>query len=233
MVKKYQKRDQMLILGIETCLSPGFVLLGKEEKILAWFKLPPRSSSGNLMPLVDSLLDKTGTDIREIDAVAVTKGPGSFTGLRVGMSLAKSVSFSLNTLLVGIPTLDCIALNVPSSGILCSLVPAYRNHFFAAFFYKNQQKMEKKSDYLFLPLEEIVRKAKDFSSRVLFVPFPADCVPRESVPDLEHLFFREQVSIKEAFLSWALRDIDNQNTVDPLALKPIYVCSPIINRKKR
>lgn len=222
----------MLILGIQTCLPSGLVFLGKGEEILASLRLPPRTSSGDLMPLIDSLLEKTASSIDRIDGLVVSKGPGSFTGLRVGVSVAKSLAFSLGLPLVGVPTLDCIALLSPFSGVICSLVPAYRNSFFAAFFYKNKESLRRISGYLFLPLEKIVGQAEEFlPQKVTFVPLPGNSLSKGRL-DSRFFLFQEKVSLERTLLRWALRDIRNNRTVDPLILKPIYVSSPIINKKK-
>ena len=85
----------MLILGIETSLSKGFVFLAKEKEIINYRKIPPRSSSGYLVPAVKSMLEETGIKTRELKVILVTTGPGSFTGVRIGISFAKSLSFSL------------------------------------------------------------------------------------------------------------------------------------------
>ena len=165
----------MLILGIETCLSSGFVFLGDEENVLISFKLPPQSSSKNLGPLITSVLQKVNVPIGRIGAVVVSKGPGSFTGSRIGVSLAKSLSFCLGIPLVGVPTLDCIAFSLSLSGFVCSLIPAYRDSFFAAFFYKDAGYVQRLGDYLFLPFEKVINQATQFlPEEVVFAFFPED-----------------------------------------------------------
>jgi len=223
----------MLILGIETCLASGLVFLGEGEKTLSSFRLSPRSSSSDLVPLIGSLSREANVSINRVDALVVTTGPGSFTGIRVGVSLAKSLSFSLNLPLVGVPTLDGIAFSLVSSGVVCSLIPAYRNSFFAAFFYKDGENIERKSDYLFLPFEEIVNQAEKFlPKKVTFAPLPKDCICQFKLnPNFS--LSQEQIFLDKALLRWALKDIRNRKTVDPLVLKPIYVSSPIISRKRR
>jgi len=197
----------MLILGIETCLPSGLVFLGKEEGVLVSCNLPAHSSSRYLVPAVES----------------------AFTGLRVGISLAKSLSFSLELPLVGVATLDYIASCVPFNGFICCLIPAYRNCFFSAFFYKKGEDLTRRSDYLFLPFEKIIDEAKKLlPEKVVFVFFPENF----SLPgnlDSRFSLFKEKICLDRALLKWALRDVRNGKIIDPLALVPVYVSPPLIN----
>jgi len=219
----------MLILGIETCLPSGLVFLGKEEGVLVSCNLPAHSSSRYLVPAVESVLREVNLSIDKIDALVVSKGPGSFTGLRVGISLAKSLSFSLELPLVGVATLDYIASCVPFNGFICCLIPAYRNCFFSAFFYKEGEDLTRRSDYLFLPFEKIIDEAKKLlPEKVVFVFFPENF----SLPgnlDSRFSLFKEKICLDRALLKWALRDVRNGKIIDPLALVPVYVSPPLIN----
>lgn len=223
----------MLILGIETCLPSASIFLGKEGKVLSSSTLVPQSSSEHLLPLINCLLEETNLTINRMEALVVSKGPGSFTGVRIGVSLAKALSFSLSLPLVGVPTLDCIAFSLPFSGLICSLIPAYRSSFFAAFFYKQGKNLRRASDYLFLPLEKIITRAQEFSpQKALFVPLPRGSISEAKLTP-KFSFFQKEVYLDKALLKWALEDIKNGRTVDPLRLTPVYVSTPIINRGRQ
>lgn len=213
-------------------MPSGLVFLGEDEKILASRKLSSQSSSEYLLPLISSLLKKTNLSIQRVDALVITNGPGSFTSLRVGIALAKALSFSLMLPLVAVPTLDLIAFSLPVSGFICALIPAYRSSFFAAFFKKDADELERVGEYLFLSFDEITEQAKKFfPDEIVFVCFSADYLPRER-PNSKISFFKKEVKLEKALLKWALRDIRAGRTVDPLILTPIYVSAPIIHKKK-
>ncbi|MCD6317994.1 tRNA (adenosine(37)-N6)-threonylcarbamoyltransferase complex dimerization subunit type 1 TsaB [Candidatus Aerophobetes bacterium] len=115
----------MLILGIDTSSRKGFIFIGEKEDILIYRNFSDRSTSGEIFPALNNLLKAKKIKLNDLQGIVVSLGPGSFTGLRVGLSLAKSLSFSLKIPLVGIPTLDHLAFSVPLQGMVCPLRQAY------------------------------------------------------------------------------------------------------------
>jgi len=103
----------MLILGIETSGGTGSVALCEDHDVRAEYFFPegPRHSR-NIMIGVDSVLTEAGTDKHDVDAVAVSQGPGSFTGLRVGVMCAKTLAYALRWQAVGVCSLEVKAQNV-------------------------------------------------------------------------------------------------------------------------
>jgi tRNA threonylcarbamoyladenosine biosynthesis protein TsaB len=88
-----------------------------------------------LMELVDTLFGKAGMDRGDLDAVACMKGPGSFTGLRIGFAAAKGIALALGIPLVTAPTLDCMAASLSVwPGIVLPAIDAKKNSFFAALY---------------------------------------------------------------------------------------------------
>lgn len=104
----------MLVLALETSLAPGSIALGEGGDL--WLhRLPPagRDFSTWLAPALAEALELARGRGRELDGVAVALGPGSFTGLRVGLSAAKGLCLARGLPLVGVPTADLIAAQVP------------------------------------------------------------------------------------------------------------------------
>ena len=110
--------------------------LARGEEVLAELQVRhPRSHSERLLPNVEALLAAAGMKISEVAAVAVSTGPGSFTGLRIGLAAAKGLAFSLGIPLYGIPTLELLAANgAHGSGTVCPLLDARRGEVFSALF---------------------------------------------------------------------------------------------------
>jgi len=222
----------MLILGMETSLPEGFVFLAEDGKIINYHKIPPRSSSGYLVPAVKWMLEEKNISINEIKAVVVTTGPGSFTGVRIGVSFAKSLSFCLNIGLIGIPTLDCISFSANCSGIICSLIEGYGGCYFAAFFEK-EKKLRKIGNYLFLPVKQIMSMAKKFSpQRVTFIFSNRTSFPVINQND-EFYLYKDAIDLDRGMLKIALKRIKNNSLDNPLTLKPVYVSPPRIKRSTR
>jgi tRNA threonylcarbamoyladenosine biosynthesis protein TsaB len=87
------------------------------------------------MEIVDVLFGKAGMDRGDLDAVACMKGPGSFTGLRIGFAAAKGIALALGIPLITAPTLDCMAASLPVwPGIVLPAIDAKKNSFFAALY---------------------------------------------------------------------------------------------------
>ena len=152
-----------MILGIDTSFSETSVaVIGDENSILYTFRKPPKPShSTSLLSIIESGLDEMDRSIFSFDAIAVTRGPGSFTGIRTGLSTAMGLADASGVALVGVDTLDAImeATSKDSDGKgvwpwLCAVVHARKNEVYAALFqqvdgvYKRQR-----DDFACEPLE--------------------------------------------------------------------------------
>ncbi len=126
----------MLVAGIETATQVCSVALwdGEKRALLAESSLVRGNThSERLMPLLDNLLLQAGVAKREVGAVAVSIGPGSFTGLRIGLAAAKTMAYAWEIPLTGVSTLAALALNVPAPGvILCPLLDAQKGNAYHA-----------------------------------------------------------------------------------------------------
>ena len=102
----------MNILAFDTASTSGAVALIKDDVLIAHTQLNiGLTHSELLLPSIDHLMTITGMEMSAVDAVAITSGPGSFTGLRIGFSTAKGMALGLGKPLIPIPTLDVLAQN--------------------------------------------------------------------------------------------------------------------------
>jgi len=136
----------MLILAVETSTPTGSVALVEfplngdsspgSEKILGEHILNLQTThSERLMPSIDRLLQESSLSIRDVQGIALALGPGSFTGLRIGVSTVKGLAYALQVPVVGIPTLDALAHNVRfSSSLICPVLDARKKEVYAALF---------------------------------------------------------------------------------------------------
>jgi tRNA threonylcarbamoyladenosine biosynthesis protein TsaB len=126
-----------LVLGIETAtLMGGVALVSGTGELLGEITLRNHEShSERMLPALEWLLATLGLSLRDCAAVAVSQGPGSFTGLRAGIATAKGLAFSLGVPLFGIPTLEALAANAPpAAGTVCAVLNARRGEVFRAIF---------------------------------------------------------------------------------------------------
>lgn len=130
----------MRILAIESSATQGSVAASDDGQLLA--EIPTAKVGGTartLAPAIDTLLDRIGWTPQDTQLVAVTQGPGSFTGLRVGVTTAKTFAYAIDAPVVGINTLEVIAASAlsaagPSSNKVWAVLDAQRGQVFAASF---------------------------------------------------------------------------------------------------
>jgi tRNA threonylcarbamoyladenosine biosynthesis protein TsaB len=149
----------MLILGLDTSTSCGSIaLVDSNQPIGEWNLNVSRTHAGRLLPGIQYLLQETGLNVGRIDAFAVTIGPGSFTGLRIALTTAKTLSLVTGKPLAGIPTLDVLVENVPfAEGWVCPALDARKGEVFAALYRKDSRgKSERRTDYLSVPPEGLL-----------------------------------------------------------------------------
>ena len=127
----------MLLLALDTATTTCSAALLRDDRVLAEVHLHlPRVHAQHLTPLVDDLLTRTEQAPADVDAVAVSMGPGSYTGLRIGVSTAKGWALAHDAALVGVPTLEALAAQVRPWGrpgdVVCALLDARRDDVYAA-----------------------------------------------------------------------------------------------------
>src|SRR5438552_3135763 len=127
--------SEVRTLGIETSTSQASVaLLEGGRVVLARAHARPKQSAERLLPLIAELLEEAGWPRSSLDRIGVSVGPGSFTGLRVGIACAQGLSLGLGIPLVGVTSLQAMARAVPESilGLRCAILDARRAEVFAA-----------------------------------------------------------------------------------------------------
>ena len=127
----------MKILGIDTSTPIGSIALMDGDTLVAEHTLNiVQAHSSRLMPAIDSVLKWGNITVAALDGCAVGIGPGSFTGIRIGVATIKSVCYALDTPIVGVSTLEAIAYNLRSTnGIICPLLDARRSEIYGTVFH--------------------------------------------------------------------------------------------------
>ncbi|MBI4651006.1 tRNA (adenosine(37)-N6)-threonylcarbamoyltransferase complex dimerization subunit type 1 TsaB [Candidatus Desantisbacteria bacterium] len=137
----------MWILGIETSTRTGSLALLNNEKIVSEFTLNTDAKySSLLMPMLDMILKFSKITAKDINAAVVSIGPGSFTGLRIGISTAYGLAEALEIPVIGIPTLEVLAYNLfDVHGLICPILSARKGEVYAAVYRSDVNKSEKTS----------------------------------------------------------------------------------------
>ncbi len=134
----------MYILNIETATTNCSVSVSKEGKTIA-LKEDSRngySHAEKLHVFIDEVLAEANISKTDLNAIAVSKGPGSYTGLRIGVSAAKGLSFALDLPLISIPTLDALANQVScEEGVIIAMLDARRMEVYSAIYNTNHEQI--------------------------------------------------------------------------------------------
>lgn len=153
----------MTLLALETATSTCGVAVMQDDAVVAEAQLyRPRVHSERLTPLVEDTLrhaDVAGRRRSALDAVAVSMGPGSYTGLRIGVSTAKGWALATGASLVGVPTLEALAARlrpVAASGdVVCALLDARRDEVYAGAFRISQDGLAEHAPTKALPVDAL------------------------------------------------------------------------------
>ena len=126
----------MLILALDSTAVVASVALCRDDTPIASFTVKNGNThSETLLPMVEAVLKTAGITVNDIDLFACSVGPGSFTGVRIGVSTVKGLAFGKNKPCVAVSTLEALAENlVPASGILCPVMNARRGQVYNALF---------------------------------------------------------------------------------------------------
>ncbi len=127
----------MLMLALESSAKAASAVLFEDEKLLALsVENSGLTHSRTLLPMAEDIFKNMGRDLSELDVIAVAHGPGSFTGLRIGMAEAKGLAWALEKPVVGVSTLEAMAFGGPDmeGTMLCCAMDARRGQVYNALF---------------------------------------------------------------------------------------------------
>ena len=168
--------NKLKILAIDSSGTAVSASLADDEKIIAEYALNFKiTHSQTLMPAVDSIIKASNFDIKELDYIACTSGPGSFTGLRIGAAAAKGLAHGLGINVIGVPTLEALAYNIfETDKIICSIMDARRSQVYNAFYEFNDGRLSEIYPQEARSIDDVLLKAAGFDRKVIFL---GDAVP--------------------------------------------------------
>ncbi|MDF1615980.1 tRNA (adenosine(37)-N6)-threonylcarbamoyltransferase complex dimerization subunit type 1 TsaB [Petrocella sp. FN5] len=126
----------MKVLAIESSAMVAGVAIIEDTKIIGEFILNNKKNHAQtIMPMLNSLKKQLNLDLSTLDAIAVSNGPGSYTGLRIGSATAKGLAHVLGVPIIGISTIESLAHNIQATdSIICPMLDARRQHVFSGAF---------------------------------------------------------------------------------------------------
>jgi tRNA threonylcarbamoyladenosine biosynthesis protein TsaB len=210
-----------IILNIETATKNCSVALAKDGKTIIYKEIAEEgySHAERLHVFIEEIIKEAGVTFQEISAIAVSQGPGSYTGLRIGVSAAKGLCFALDIPLIAVDTLQVLASQVNvSDGLIIPMLDARRMEVYSAIFTSNFENTR------CVQAEIITENSfEDFHETLYFV---GDCAEKcKAVLTKENHIFLDDIkypSAKEmSFLSF--QKYKKNDTVDVAYFEPYYL----------
>lgn len=148
----------MKILALDSSGLVASVAIVENHDLIAEYTVNyKKTHSQTLLPMVDEIVRMTETDLDTIDAIAVAKGPGSFTGLRIGAATGKGLGLALDKPVIGVPTVEGLAMNLyHTEGIVCPLMDARRNQVYTGIYRFESDQLLVVKDQVAVGIDEII-----------------------------------------------------------------------------
>lgn len=161
----------MNVLAIDTSNQPMGVSIIKEGDVVAEFtKNIKKNHSAQLMPAIHQLMEEVSLQPQDLDRIAVANGPGSFTGVRIGLTTAKTLAWSLNIPIVAVSSLELLSYNGFSfNGYICPFFDARRGQVYTGLYEYVNGQMEVLKPEVNIMMDEWLEELKDLDKPVLFL----------------------------------------------------------------
>lgn len=230
----------MKILAVDSTAIAASVAVLEDDRLLGEFFIhTTQTHSQTLMPMVQQVLACTGVSLSDIDLFAVAAGPGSFTGVRIGVACVKGMAMAQNKPCVGVSTLEAMAYNMKSPGAtICAVMDARREQVYNAVFRSNTDGFERITPDRALSIDELAQECKILSQPLFLVGDGAKlCYNTNGFQELSAILPPEPSQYQRAFGvgQAAYQAFLQGQTVTAAELVPVYLRLPQAERelKKR
>ena len=161
----------MKILALESSGLVASVAVMEGDNLLGEYTMNyKKTHSQTLLPMLQALTEMIELDLNTIDAIAVSKGPGSFTGLRIGSATAKGLGLALNKPIIPVPTIDALAYNLwGTDKLICPLMDARRQQTYTGLYTMEQGRLVTILEQCAVDISEIVDKVNATGKAVVFL----------------------------------------------------------------
>lgn len=160
-----------MILAIDSSSIVSSVAIVKEDTLIAEYTINvKKTSSQTLLPMIDEIFRMTGMDKKEIKAIAVTSGPGSFTGLRIGAATAKGLALALGVDIISVPTVEAMAYNYNyCNKLICPIMDARRNQVYTGIYQCEDEQLEEIMPQCAISIDELMERLLELKQKVVFI----------------------------------------------------------------
>ena len=214
----------MIILSISTSTNICSVCLGNENTIIKELSIhDAKTHSENLMPLIDKLLKTTNYSLKDINYLACDVGPGSFTGIRIGIATIKAISEVHNIPIVPISSLQALSYNANiSDGLICSMIDARNENIYYCIFDKNHLPIQ---DLKAEHIDDALNCLSKLNNKITFVGNGAIVNKEKIIEKLSSkaIFHEQNDLLSSKVLVTARKKIEKKEYCNADELLPIYL----------
>ncbi|KMT23348.1 tRNA (adenosine(37)-N6)-threonylcarbamoyltransferase complex dimerization subunit type 1 TsaB [Clostridium cylindrosporum] len=161
----------MRVIAIETSSTVASVAIVNDEKIESEIFINNKlQHSTILFPMIESILSTLSINMDSIDGVVVSGGPGSFTGLRIGVATAKGLVQGSERKFIGVSSLDSLAYqNGSFNGLMCPIVDALHDNVYTSLYKVGKNDVDRITDYDALHIDELIESLREYEERIIFI----------------------------------------------------------------
>jgi len=215
----------LLTLAIDTATKVCSVALCRDGELLAEYNIHMgMTHSEGLLPQLEQLLKRTNTKKQDIDLIAVSMGPGSFTGLRIGLATAEAMAYSWQCLLHGVDTLKALAYNIPLEGFLLSpVLDAQKGNYYQALYQWQEGKLVELAGTEVVNKERLLERIAEYNLPALIL---GECKKLEKLemPNGVKLAPKTLLMPKSSSVAFiAEREFDPEADKKIFGLEPYYI----------
>lgn len=160
----------MKVLSIESASVTASCAVFEDGNLLGEYTLNHKKThSEKLMPLIELLMNELGLKIQDIDVIAISEGPGSYTGLRIGAAIAKSLSFALNIPIANVPTTKSLAGNIYDlDKLIVPIMDAKAGRIYTGIYKWDEEKLKTVKEQFPCNIDELVEILNEYEEQVIF-----------------------------------------------------------------
>ncbi len=201
----------MRILGIESSSLVASVAIVTDDVVTAEYTLNlKKTHSQTLLPMIDQMMGMLEMDLDTVDAIAVSGGPGSFTGLRIGSATGKGLGLALKKPLIHVPTVDAMAYSLYGiSHLICPIMDARRNQVYTGL-YRFEDGFQVEKEQWAADIHELIAELNERGEKVIFLG--------DGVPVCRHIIEKEMTVPYE----FAPAHVSRQRAAAVAALGAVY-----------
>ena len=228
----------MKILAFDGTAKAATVAVSEDEKILGLYTVDNGlTQSELLLPMAENLLKSLKLSFNDIDLLATSVGPGSFTGVRIGVSLVKGLAFGRNIPCIGVSTIEALAENLAGlNGILVPCMDARRGQVYSATFRYDGEKLVRLTEDRAIALSALAEELKSFESENIYLSGDGYSVAKKALTEAgitlsetpELLILENGASVAKV----AKRKYDRGEIQSDVEISPVYLRMPQAERER-